>query len=396
MLRLSDVLAGERIQINYLQSRNDVFEFKNFIHANESQGIDTESTGLNPYHPKWTLRTVQCGNANVAYVIPAKARKLISWTCEQEVNWIAHNGPHDIRCIDEHLGYETGIICAETFIPSHHFDSRNRGEGGVGHGLKELAIHYIDKSAGKWEIELKKIFKSIEIPIPGMVYKSGPRKGQQKMRKAKLSEGWRLIDPRHRAYIAYAGVDPILTYRIYKEFQPIVRHFYELYQFDRDVQQACDRLQRRGLPIDIGYTKRLSAAYASKATRYRSRAAAYGCANIQSGQQLAETLMALGVELTERTAKGQLKTDGVTLRKIRSIVDSEEVKDFIRCVLLAKQMEKRKASYSDQMLADLDNFGRVHPSINSLGARTARMSVSRPPFQQLPTKNRSDEENEVS
>lgn len=394
MLRINDWLAGERIQINYPNSRRDIGEIKAFISSSNVHGIDSESTGLNPYHPRWRLRTIQCGNANTAYVIPARFRRLISWICEQDVTWIGHNGPHDIRCIDTHLGYETGIICAETHIPSHHYDSRNRGEGGVGHGLKELAIHYIDSRAGKWETELKKVFKSIEIPMPGLVYQSGPRKGQQKMRKAKLSEGWALVDPTHPAYIAYAGVDPILTYRVWKEFQPIVRHFYDLYQFDRRVANACDRLQRRGLPIDVQYTERLSAAYASKATRYRARAAAYGCANIQSGQQLATTLTELGVQLTERTAKGALKTDAGILRAIRSTVDSPQVRDFIRCVLVAKQLEKRKASYTDHMLEELDVNGRVHPSINSLGARTTRMSVSGPPFQQLPTKNRSDEENE--
>lgn len=392
MLIIKDRLAGERIQINYVQSKVDTREAIDFLRDSRALGLDTEGTGLNCYHPSWRLRTLQFGNATIAYVIPARARRLISWVCEQDIQWIGHNGPHDIRCIDEHLGYSTQIICAETYIPSHHYDSRNRGEGGVGHGLKELAIHYIDKSADKWEVELKKVFKSIEIPIAGMVYQSGPRKGQQKMRKAKLSEGWALVDPEHPAYIAYAGVDPILTYRVWREFQPIVRAFYELYQFDRKVQQACDVLQRRGLPIDIDYTERLSGAFLSRAERYRARADAYGCANIQSGQQIAETLTALGIQLTERTAKGQLKTDGATLRKIRSTVDSEPVRDFIRCVLLAKQMEKRKASYSDQMLDDLDVDGRVHPSINSLGARTARMSVSKPPFQQLPTKNRTDEE----
>ncbi|HEY6020269.1 MAG TPA: hypothetical protein VIY48_10305, partial [Candidatus Paceibacterota bacterium] len=143
---------------------------------------------------------------------------------EQDVNWIGHNGPHDIRCIDEHLGYETGVVCkGETYIPSHHADSRNRKEGGIGHELKELAVSVVDRDAGRWEVELKKVFKTIEIPIPGEVYKSGPRKGTPKSRKAKLAEGWGLIDPSHPAYIAYAAADPILTYRVWRHYQPTVR-----------------------------------------------------------------------------------------------------------------------------------------------------------------------------
>lgn len=397
MLRIRDELAGERIQICYPNNRRDLLEIKDFIRNSNALGVDTESTGLNPYRPKWRLRTVQCGNATTAYVVPARARQLIGWICEQDIQWIGHNGPHDIRCIDKHLGYETGIICAETYIPSHHYDSRNQQEGGIGHGLKELAMAYVDSSSGKWEVALKKLFKTLEISIPGEVYKSGPRKGQQKVRKAKLAEGWALVDPQHPTYIAYAGVDPILTYRVWRHFQFVVRQFNSLYQFDRRTANACDRLQRRAIRLDIEYTEKLSKSYERKATHYRQRAAEYGCANIQSGQQLAKTLMALGVQLVERTKTGQLKTDNGILRAVRADAlqrGETEIADFIRCVLLAKQLEKRRTAYTEHMLNEMDEYGRVHPSINPLAARTTRMSVSNPALQQLPTKNREDEENE--
>jgi DNA polymerase I len=53
---------------------------------------------------------------------------------------------------------------------------------------------------------------------------------------------------------------------------------------------------------------------------------------------------------------------------------------------------KRKASYTESMLEEADSDGRIHPSFNTLGARTARMSVSNPPLQQLPTKDREEDE----
>lgn len=391
MLRIRDELAGERITIYYVESKMDVAALRRFIRDNTALGIDTESTGLNPYRPKWNLRTVQCGNANESFVIPAQAMNTIRWLCEQDIKWIGHNGPHDIRCIDKHLGRKTGIICAETYIPSHHHDSRNREEGGIGHGLKELAMVHVDYAADKWERQLKAVFKAIEIPIPGMVYKSGPRRGQQKVRKAKLSEGWSLVDPKHPAYIAYAGVDPILTYRVWRHYQSVVRQFYDLYQFDRRVANACDRLQRRAIRLDVRYTEKLNSAYERKAAVYRSRAADYGCANIQSGQQIAETLTGLGVTLTARTPSGQFKTDGSVLRGLLSTIDDENVRGFVRSVLLAKQLEKRRQTYTEHMLSEMDSAGRVHPSINPLGARTTRMSVSNPALQQLPTKNRENE-----
>jgi len=393
MLRINDTLAGERIRFHYVRTKADMAEVRMFVYSHAAIAIDTESTGLDCYVPGWQLRTVQIGDAYDSYVIPAKFRRLIAWLMQQTINWIGHNGPHDIRCIDRFLGYDTGVVCVgETHIPSHHYDSRNQQEGGIGHGLKELAIAHIDRQAGKWEVELKRVFKTITIPMPGEVYKSGPRKGMQKVRKARLDEGWSLINPRHPAYIAYAAADPILTYRVWQFFQPTVRRHLDLYHFDLAVAGACDVLQRRGLKLDVPYTQKLSAAYTRTAEQAMRNATAYGCANIQSGKQIADTLISLGERLTVKTAKGSFKTDDKVLRRIMETTKRPGVRDFIHNVLLAKQLLKRRESYTDAMLRSRDVNERVHASINPLGARTARMSVSKPPFQQLPTKNREGDE----
>lgn len=402
MLRIRDEIAGESITFHYVQSKVDALEFGDWLLAHSTLGIDTESTGLNCYAPGWKLRTVQCGDAYDSYVIPARRRNFIAWIMTLPINWIGHNGPHDIRCIDQYLGYETGVVCAgETYIPAHHMDSRGPQEGGTGHGLKELSIAHIDREAGKWETALKAEFKNILIPMPGEVYKSGRRKGEPKTRKARLSEGWSLIDPEHPAYIAYAASDPLLTYRLYGTLQPSIREFTSLYHFDKRVQHACDRLTRRAIKLDVGYTRRLDAEYLRRAREMIDKAAQYGLMNIHSGQQIAECLTRYGARLTEYTPTGQLKTDDHVLRRLLAEAIEERKagvdesclyrEEIIRAILVAKQLLKRRESYTESMLSEMDAEGRIHPSINSLGARTARMSVSRPPLQQLPTKDREDE-----
>jgi DNA polymerase-1 len=406
MFRIRDNLGADEIWFCYVQTKADLREVKQFVIDNSALGIDTESTGVNCYKPGWELRTTQIANADVSYVIPARFRQFVAGMMRQPIKWIGHNGPHDIRSIDEYLGYATGIVCAgETYIPAHHVDSRKREDGGVGHGLKEQAIRHVSRDAGKWEVALKKAFKEIEIPIAGQTYKSGPRKGKQKFRKAKLSEGWSLIDPTHPAYIAYAAADPLLTYRLWKFYQPVVREFYELYQFDKRVQSAVDKLQRRAIRLDVDYTERLSTALLTKAQEFMATAAEYGCKNINSGQQVARVILDLGGILTVRTPTGGYKTDGSILREIakqaraqrdpESGIDAPEsalhLEHFIHAVLGAKQLLKRRESYTEQMLEERDADGRVHPSINALAARTARMSVSSPPLQQLPTKDREED-----
>jgi DNA polymerase-1 len=54
-------------------------------------------------------------------------------------------------------------------------------------------------------------------------------------------------------------------------------------------------------------------------------------------------------------------------------------------VLHSKRAGKWRTSYALPMRDGLDEGGRIHARISSLQARTARMSISGPPFQQLPS-----------
>lgn len=395
MLRLKDTLGGQPIAFNYCESERDFPELWDFIARHSALGMDTESTHFNCYRPGWQLRSFQVGDANTAYIVPAEYKRLIGDIITMPLmTWIGHNGPHDIRSIDTWLGRDTGVICkGETYIPCHYTDNRKQEDGGIGHGLKESAIAYVSRDAGKWEYELKKAFKEITIPIAGEVYKSGKRKGLPKVRKAHISEGWGLIPKNHHSYVAYSGADPVLTYRLWARMQPIVRANLDLYHFDLRVQLAADKLHRRAMKVDVPYTERLSAAYENRAAAFMGQAAEYGCQNINSGQQVARVLIELGAELNERTPTGKFKTDDKVLRALVSSGNSA-ISDFIHAVLGAKQVLKRRENYTEAFLREMDSFGRVHPSINTLAARTTRMSVSNPPLQQLPTKDREDEASE--
>lgn len=403
MLRIKDTLGGKPVYFHGVQHSRDLDEVREFAEAHSALGIDTESTGINPYRRGWELRTFQIGDAYDSYVVPARYKKFIAGIMSMDIKWIGHNGTHDIRSVDCWLGKPTGVRCAgETYIPAHHFDSRKQEDGGVGHRLKDQAERYVAPDSGKWESQLKAVFKSIEVPIPGQTYKSGPRKGKQKSRKARLDEGWALIDPSHPAYIAYAGADPILTYRLWAHYQPVVKANLDLYRFDLQVQHACDKLTRRAMRLDVEYTEELDAAYTHKAAELITRANKLDVANINSGAQIAAALSGFGVKLTAKTPTGKYKTDDKVLRAIMTQaaamrdpekgIDAPEgmlyAEELIHCILGAKQMMKRRESYTTQMLAEMDSNERVHPSINTLGARTGRMSVSTPPLQQLPTKDR--------
>ena len=390
-----DTLGHDPIVFHYCDKPQDAKVLRTFLRRNHLLGLDTESTGLNCYRPDWKLRAVQVGNADTAFIIPAWQVTLIELIVAYTGRWVMHNAPHDIRCIDRHLGYDTGMRCSrETHILSHYRDSRNKEEGGIGHGLKELAVCLVSPDAGKWEKELNVEFKKIRVPVKGEFYKSGQKRGQQKTRIITLAEGWGLIDPTNPAYIKYAGADPVLTFRLWPILFPYLTNT-ELYQRDLRLQRYMDVLYRRAMLIDVAYTEDLDQQYAKEHAVYAAKAKAYGCANVESGAQIANVLVNLGATLTDKTKKGAWQTTSAVLRALAAR-SGGKVADFIHVVLTAKQLSKRRAAYTQNFLLERDVNDRVHPSVNILGARTARMSVSNPALQQLPTKDNSDDLAEIS
>lgn len=395
MRLLYDTLGSERLCFHVVQTKGDLRVVRDFIntHAGHTLGIDTESTGINPYVPGWELRTFQFGTADTAFVVPARAKNLLRWLCAsaRNIEWVGHNLPHDVRSIDVWLGEETGILDRphhETHTMVHLFDSRGKEDGGVGHGLKEACEFYVSRDAGKWERELKKAFKAIRVPIPGEVYKSGPRKGTQKMRTIKMSEGWSLVDLSLDAYARYAASDPILTMRLYWALLPTlaIENHQKLYAFDNRVAHAADKLTRRAMALDVAYTKRLRSELFEKA----KRVSPWPDGRLGTPAQLAQEMIKRGAILTEVTKTGKPSTDAFVLRstlaKARETGNTALI-EFVERVLITKQLLKRADAHVGSLITEMDENGRIHPSINVLAARTARMSVSKPPLHQLPTKS---------
>lgn len=384
MIRLEERIAGERCWINAVQGRRDFAEVLAFATKTRKNKLppfsfDTESTGINSHHPNWRLRMFQFGDRRCVYIIPAKFKDLIENVLAVERKWICHNAPHDVRAVDRHLGFSTGLLpsCEDTFILAHMHDSRNKKEGGTGNRLEDLAVAYVDPSIVRFEKNLKAEFKRIEIPLPGEVYRSGPRKGTQKYRKAKLAEGWGFISLYHEAYLRYAGSDPLNTMRVWRHLISVLRTRKgqrSLADFEHRVQRACDMLQRKGVLVDVEYTIKLANEMVLEAEDHEMWADWHGVQNINSTAQLSAAMLSYGAHLTERTKKGKLKVDKTVLQGFEHA--DGDLGALTRHVLSAKQLRKRKAAWLDAALEERDENDRAHPTIKSLAARTARMSMS--------------------
>lgn len=378
MLAFTHALAGTEVSIYVPQSKADLAGFERFLSQGDKVlGLDTETTGLDIYAPGFACRTVQLGNEREAWVLRTDLfAGEIRRALRQHRHFTLHNAPFDLQVIDRTLGVKIEELAPrvfDTYILAHLLDPRKRHEGGTGLRLKELAEIYVDGDAPDAEKDLHAIFR--------------------KEYKATKETGWALIDIDHPVYLRYAGLDPVLAVRLFRELAPQIRDLGldHLSSFEHHFMALLALMQRKGVRVDVPYTRALKDRLLEESEHFEKVAARYGVGNVNSTAQVAEALSAMGETLTKKTDSGALSTAKEVLMPLADLdkewerIGAREPNPLADAVMRAKRAEKWAVAYAQAFLDLKDADDRLHPVIGGLQARTARMSVSAPPLQQLPS-----------
>lgn len=377
-------IAGEETMTRVPETAADLDEFRRWVEratrAGEMVGFDTETTGLDTFSPTYRLRTVQLGNAREAWVICVELGPIFAeaarWALLTLLRLVAHNAPFDLLVVDRHLGVPLATLApkvTDSKIIAHLFDSRPRHEGGYGLRLKELCARDVDPNAPDTQEDLTAVFRSI---------------GETK------ATGWRKIDINHPTYLQYAGLDAILVSRwlpIGEERLRKVGVRQALVEFEHRVMYVCALMERRGMLVDRDYVRPLVERLEEEAELHAGKARQYGVTSVNAPKQVSTALLGMGETLTEKTDSGNLKVDKEILQVLADVdrdwqrIGARKPNPLADAVLRSKRAGKWAKSYGVAMRDNLDAYGRIHPNISSLAARTARMSISKPPLQQLPS-----------
>ncbi|WP_232110008.1 DNA polymerase [Streptomyces buecherae] len=347
------------MNINVVESAEDLIAFRRFVETHgEFLGFDTETTGLDWWAEDFSVRLVQFGHATETYVLPVEADpefgRAVVWALEYARFLIAHNGKFDLHVIERCYGVPMERLAPklwDTQLLAHLVDPRAVKEGGPGLKLEELVKHYIDATAAE---EVK-----------------GSMRELAKKYKTTKDKIWRLVDLWDEDYQRYAGMDPAWAYRLFGILYPLVparSRARGLIGWEHRLAHVMGLVERTGYLVDGDYAQAQSDKLAADKAHWEEVARSYGVENPNSNAQLAEALKGFGFELTKRTPKGQLAVDDSVLNSIDH--------PLAKAVLSAKKAGKWKVTWFDRALAGRDAQGRVHPSINSLYARSARMSIT--------------------
>jgi DNA polymerase-1 len=358
---------------------------------------------------------VQFGNWDTAFILPVEYGgrfvEAMKWALDKAKRLSAQNRGFDFHVIESCFGVDPFPLIQKTWdtkILAHLVDGRAVKEGGIGLKLEELVKHYIDDGLGaRIKGSMTEIAKSMNAQKevvgfkardkdkvthefrfserPGLTKEDLKAEGYSYIREFK--EGiygkvtkdtvWNKVPLQHEGYNLYAGMDPIFAYRLVKILFPLIPKKslqYGLIGWEHRLHWVTYQMERTGYLVDVPYVKMRIEELKEEEAKWRAVAAEWGVDLIGSSEQIIEALQGLGFKLTKRTKpteahpQGQLSTD----ESVLSGIDHP----LTEAILKAKSAEKKRSTWFENILKNVDRDGRVHVSINSCQARSARMTVT--------------------
>lgn len=378
-------VAGERCTGWLPESDDDLALFRRWVISAAQRrdavvAADSEATGLDVYVPGFRVRLVQFGTDREGWLIPVewggRFWEAAQWALTVLPRLTFQNFPFDGLAFDHTKLARLEDLAPkvkDTKIIAHLLDSRPPEEGGIGTGLKPLSVAHVDRDADDGQKVLQAAFHAI---------------GHTK------KTGWAHIDLLHPDYLRYALLDVLLGSRLLKVLQRLSREQgvpVRLAAYEHHLAFIGAVIQRKGMLVDAIYTEELVGELNEEANTYLKVANRYGVKSVNAPKQVAAALTGMGETLTEKTESGQLAVGKEILLPLADLdkdwnrIGAREPNPLADAVLRSKRAGKWSTSYGQAMLDLRDENDRIHPHINTLGARTARWSVSNPPLQQLPS-----------
>ncbi|MFD8088943.1 DNA polymerase [Streptomyces malaysiensis] len=359
MLQISYTIKRQPVQINVCETPWDLDRFIDFVEANPVMGFDTETTGLDWWnHDRgFRARHAQFGNGVESWVLPVEYNPefvaAVIWALCKARLLIAHNGTFDQHVSEVSFGIpleELAPKMLDTKILAHLVDPRAVKEGGPGLKLEELTKHYIDLKLAE---EVKGSMREIA-----------------KRYKVKKEDIWPIVRTFDLEFLSYAGMDPVIAFRLCNVLLPLIPARSKkkgLIGWEHRLAHVTALIERTGYLVDEAYALMRIGELKVEEEKWVGVAKQW-VDNVNSNQQLVTAFQNLGFKLTKRTKKGNLAMDAEVLDSIDHPL-AEAVKK-------ATKAAKWRKTWFENALNGRDSQGRVHAGINSIQARTARMSIT--------------------
>jgi DNA polymerase I len=344
------------IDLRLVSCIDDLLAMKSWLgERRDVMGLDTETSGLDPYAPDAKLRLIQIGDHRTGWAIPwegwggAAIECLDAWDGPITL----HNASFDAKWLKRHAKWEMPwhrvhdtMIMAQIERPGGRND------------LKHLSTTFIDPMADAGQKELKDAMKA-------------------------HGWSWGTIPVDYSAYWVYSALDPVLAAHLWSHFRTD-KKFAEAYDLEMAVRRICTNMEDTGMRVDLEYSQQKYDQLTQEVEESKKWAKENWGISIGSNVQLADffanTLNAEFEVFSKTTQKPSV--DKVQLGLFEKSDDSM-VSAVAKFILEVRHKDKMSNSYFKNFL-NMHNESILHPSIKTMGARTGRMSVTDPALQTLP------------
>lgn len=337
----------DHVKLHLIETMDDVRDFNAWFTAGPLQygkmAFDCETTGLSPELDR--VRLAQLGDGNEGWAFAWEGPLASSFVFTDAVTrfqgtLLAHNAPFDYAMFTK-----AGVKLDRSRIQCTRIKSHIQ-EPHLPTALKPQSRRHVDARSSQL---------------------------QQELDEALARLGWDGIPVTFGPYWYYGALDPVLTYHLdehHNQGLPPVA-----FDVENAVQFVLETMMRRGACVDVDYARHNQDLFkkfcADTAQWCRNE---FGVSP-GSDQSVLRVLEGAGYEFSKLTKSGALSLDKEVLEPIDH--------PLAVAVLKYRKITKLSSTYLDHYITK-NLQGRIHCSINSVGARTGRMSVSEPNLQNLP------------
>lgn len=346
--------------LKIVRTLDDTIELRDWLYRQPSVAVDTETTGVDIHAPNYRVRLLQFGNATEAWVLPTEGWEGLAAQLFRTYpgRLIFHNSSFDVRSL-QRVGVEVpwaqvddtmiAMRLAEPHLPS---------------GLKPCAVRHVSRAAGDSQKDL-----------------------HEAMRKHRWD--WATVPLDFWPYVYYAAMDTIITYRLAHSPVCVSGFGSPLYRLEMDVRKITSEMESAGMRVDVDFCRTTVASLEEELDSLKAEAfRTYGVV-LTSPSQLARGIMDLGGKIRKRTSTGAPSVDKESLGDIITDNTTTESVDLARKAMRARDLLKLSGNYFTNFI-ELQQDGLLHPSIETIAARTGRSSIRNPALQTLPRGDNPD------